>query len=187
MSDEDGPSPTRNREVDARKTRRALAKVRRAVAQAEAAGVSLSAWESDFAESVEDRLETYGSAFVDPAKGAREEALSTLQAQKLREIARKSRAATREQRSPANGAAGEDLAGDGEQRPKRRQGPWRSSKKMKGRGPRIRDVDADLALTLDDAPAALDRGPACAPTLKSRPPRSKGRPAFTLVRGGRED
>lgn len=85
------------RVVPPAKTRRALAKLRRAVKAAETAGgggeggEGLTRWESEFAASLEERLETYGSAFTDPAKGGAEEALSARQAQKLREIAKKAR------------------------------------------------------------------------------------------------
>ena len=75
-----------------KKTKRALAKLRRTAARAEADGApDLSNWESEFLESVEERLETYGSAFNDPEKGDREEALSRLQSHKLKEIDKKAR------------------------------------------------------------------------------------------------
>lgn len=81
--------------MDERKTRAALRKLRRAVAQAEERAkeggedAKLSDWERDFAKSVETKLETYGSAFRDPSKGRLEEPLSARQAQKLREIGKK--------------------------------------------------------------------------------------------------
>lgn len=77
------------REVDARKTRKALRKLERARKTAEAEGHELSDWETEFADSVEKRLKTYGSAFRDAAKGRLEEPLSARQAQKLTEIGRK--------------------------------------------------------------------------------------------------
>lgn len=81
------------RKVDERKTRRALRKLRRAVDAAEGGGekAKLSDWEKEFAESVEKRLETYGSAFTDPSKGVLDEPLSARQAAKLSEIGRKAR------------------------------------------------------------------------------------------------
>lgn len=83
--------PTGPRAVSASKTRRALAALRRAKAEAEKGGGerALSAWEAAFAQSVEARLEAYGSAFRNPAKGALGEPLSRLQALKLRQIAKK--------------------------------------------------------------------------------------------------
>lgn len=83
------------REVDERKTRAALRKLRRAVEQAEERAkdgegdAKLSDWEREFAKSVETKLETYGSAFRDPSKGRLEEPLSARQSQKLREIGKK--------------------------------------------------------------------------------------------------
>lgn len=66
----------------------ALKRVRR---QAERAQVELSEWEGEFLGSVEDRVKTYGRAFGDPEKGAAGEALSALQAVKLKEIAAKAK------------------------------------------------------------------------------------------------
>lgn len=81
-----------SRDTDPKETRKALRKLRAARARAEAGtGPALSDWEAEFLASLEARLETYGSAFADPAKGQREAALSRLQGQKMREIDRKSR------------------------------------------------------------------------------------------------
>lgn len=80
------------RDVDERKKRRALRKLRRAAELAEAGlGPPLSDWEREFLEEVEARIEEYGSAFADPGKGRLEEPLSALQAAKLKEIDRKAR------------------------------------------------------------------------------------------------
>lgn len=54
-------------------------------------GPPLSDWEKQFLEEIEERIETYGSAFHDPEKGAADEALSSLQHVKLREIDKKAR------------------------------------------------------------------------------------------------
>ena len=76
----------------------ALKRVRR---QAERAEVKLSDWEGEFLGSVEDRVKTYGRAFGDPEKGAAGEALSALQAVKLKEIAAKAKGEKKElQRRP---------------------------------------------------------------------------------------
>ncbi len=77
------------RAVDPRRTRKALRRVRRLAASAEEA--SLSDWEKTFLGEVGARLEEYGSAFADYAKGAPDEALSRLQGAKLREISSKAR------------------------------------------------------------------------------------------------
>jgi hypothetical protein len=71
--------------------RAALNALRRARRVAEKAGVKLSDWEGEFLGSVEDRVKTYGRAFGDPEKGAQGEALSVLQAVKLKEIAAKAK------------------------------------------------------------------------------------------------
>lgn len=80
------------REVDKRKTRKALRKLRRAAERAsEGGGPGLTDWEKDFVQGVSGRLETYGSAFRDPGKGRLDEALSQRQAEVARVIDRKSR------------------------------------------------------------------------------------------------
>jgi hypothetical protein len=81
------------REVDPKRTRKALRRVRRLAAMQTDAETppDYSGWEREFLGEVEGRLEKYGSAFANLAKGRAEEALSTLQAQKLREIERKAK------------------------------------------------------------------------------------------------
>lgn len=73
--------------------RAALNALRRARRRAEAAGVELSEWEDGFLGSVAERVETYGRAFGDPEKGAPGQALSALQARKLKEIVGKAKEA----------------------------------------------------------------------------------------------
>lgn len=85
------------REVDPKRTRKALRTVRKLGAPVE--GVDYSGWEREFLQEVEARLERYGSAFADLSKGQAEEALSRLQTQKLKEIAKK--AAGKEQKPRA--------------------------------------------------------------------------------------
>ncbi|HWA00600.1 MAG TPA: hypothetical protein VG841_09840 [Caulobacterales bacterium] len=53
--------------------------------------VDYSQWEEEFLGEVGQRLEKYGSAFHDLSKGRKDEALSTLQTVKLKEIAAKAR------------------------------------------------------------------------------------------------
>lgn len=94
------------REVDDKSTRKALARIRRAKAAveraiakaeeddpdaAEAARIELTDWEDEFMSSIEERLNTFGSAYADPSLGAEGEALSTLQLAKLKEIEKKAR------------------------------------------------------------------------------------------------
>ncbi len=71
--------------------RAALNALRRAKRAALRAGVDLSTWEGEFLGSVESRLQTYGRAFGDPEKGAPGQALSALQARKLKEITAKAK------------------------------------------------------------------------------------------------
>jgi len=87
-----------SREIDERKKKKALRRldrVRRALAEAEADGDAeaarearalLTEWEDEFLGSVEERLNTFGSAFTDPDKGSLDEPLSQLQAAKLKEL-----------------------------------------------------------------------------------------------------
>lgn len=80
------------RQVDERRRRAALRKLRRAARLAEeGSGPPLSEWELRFLTEVTERIDRYGGAFADPAKGASGEALSGLQQLKLREIDRKAR------------------------------------------------------------------------------------------------
>ncbi|MEL6758741.1 MAG: hypothetical protein AAFP81_20105, partial [Pseudomonadota bacterium] len=73
------------RDVDDRKKRKALRKIRKAAMLAEQGlGPPLSDWEKQFLEEVEERIEKYGSAFHDLDKGGADEALSSLQYVKLR-------------------------------------------------------------------------------------------------------
>jgi hypothetical protein len=74
--------------------RAALNALKRARRTADRAGVKLSDWEGEFLGSVEDRLKTFGRAFGDPEKGAPGEALSMMQAVKLKEIAAKAKGET---------------------------------------------------------------------------------------------
>lgn len=71
--------------------RAALNALRRARRAADKAGVKLSDWEGEFLGSVADRVKTYGRAFGDPEKGAPGQALSAMQAVKLKEIAAKAK------------------------------------------------------------------------------------------------
>lgn len=84
------------RDVDPKRTRKALRQVRRLTALQEAAPEGApppdySGWEKEFLSEVEARLDKYGSAFADLGKGAPDEALSRLQAQKLKEIEKKAK------------------------------------------------------------------------------------------------
>jgi hypothetical protein len=75
------------REVDPKRTRKALRLVRK-LAEAQPAE-DYSGWEKEFLDEVGGRLDKFGSAFNDGAKGRLDEPLSNLQAVKLKEIAAK--------------------------------------------------------------------------------------------------
>ena len=85
--------PTDHKAATKRAALSALKKARRA---AERAGVKLSEWEGEFLGSVADRVKTYGRAFGDPEKGAPGQALSAMQAVKLKEIAAKAKGEKKE-------------------------------------------------------------------------------------------
>lgn len=79
-------APPDRREVVKRAALNALRRVQRAAAKA---GIELSEWEDEFLGSVQERVKTYGRAFGDPDKGAPGQALSMMQAVKLKEITAK--------------------------------------------------------------------------------------------------
>ncbi|MBX3431540.1 MAG: hypothetical protein KF779_18290 [Hyphomonadaceae bacterium] len=94
------------RDVDRKQTRKALRIIRKLAAQGSApetvdpetgevkpgeGAVDYSQWENEFLTEVDQRLEKYGSAFADLSKGRKDDALSTLQTVKLKEIAAKAR------------------------------------------------------------------------------------------------
>ncbi|MBX9745820.1 MAG: hypothetical protein K2X34_02895 [Hyphomonadaceae bacterium] len=95
------------REIDAKKTRKAQRLIRKLAVKGSApeaidpetgevkpgeGAVDYSPWENEFLTEVDQRLEKYGSAFANLSKGRKDEALSTLQTVKLKEIAAKARA-----------------------------------------------------------------------------------------------
>ncbi len=71
-----------------RKKRKALSRIRKTLAKSKDLSDldAFSEWETEFAESLEERLETFDSAFRDPQKGRLDAALSYAQAFKLKEI-----------------------------------------------------------------------------------------------------
>jgi pyruvate/2-oxoglutarate dehydrogenase complex dihydrolipoamide acyltransferase (E2) component len=74
--------------------RAAINALKRARRAAEKAGVDLSEWEGEFLGSVGERVATHGRAFGDPEKGAPGQALSRMQAIKLKEITAKAKGET---------------------------------------------------------------------------------------------
>ncbi|MEC9250572.1 MAG: hypothetical protein VX501_07975 [Pseudomonadota bacterium] len=94
------------REIDDKKTRKALrrlARAKRAAQQADGDDTRLSEWEDEFLGSLEERLEKFGSAFNDPDKGSLDDALSGRQSVKLREIEKKAKGKGRKPMSRGSG------------------------------------------------------------------------------------
>jgi hypothetical protein len=156
------------REVDDKKTRRALRRLARAKAKAESGGedAKLSEWEDEFVASVEDRLNTFGSAFNDPEKGRLDDALSGRQSVKLREIEKKASGKTR--KPMARGSGFKQKPGSSFKRSsfKAKSGPS---------GPRVRDIHDDLPEDEDPPPSA--------PEI----PRPAHKPRLRVVKGGKDD
>lgn len=162
-----------SRDIDDRKKKKALRRLQRVrdalaaaeadgdVEAAEAARAQLSEWEDGFLGSVEERLNTFGSAFADPEKGALDEPLSRLQAAKLKEL--------------------EDKAKGKETRPwkrssfKQKPGKGFSSKRPAPRA-NVRDINEDVPEPPQPAPeppASTDAAPA---------PRAR----FQVIKGGKD-
>jgi hypothetical protein len=181
------------RDVDERKKRAALRKLRKAAELAEQGkGPPLSDWEREFLEEVEERIEKYGSAFADPMKGDEGEALSALQQLKLKEIDKKARGKARKGFSQKSAS--------GKKTPK---GSF-----AKRAPPRVRQIDDDIEEDVADEavktppPAPVPRGK---PVLKTVPknessepvpdaykdntpaPRPAGRPVFRVIEGGKTE
>jgi len=87
------------------KKRKALSRLRKTLSKAKdlPQDGAFSDWENEFATSLEQRLETFDSAFADPEKGKADEALSYRQAYKLKEIEDK---AAGKQKKPWNRGGG---------------------------------------------------------------------------------
>lgn len=139
------------REVEDKSTRKALARIRRAKAAveraiakaedpdaAEAARVELTDWEDEFMSSVEERLNTFGSAYADPSLGSEGEALSRLQLAKLKEIEKKAQG-----KAPKGFARGGGSSFKNKGSGFKRKGPERRS--------RDRDINADVIAPVEDA------------------------------------
>ena len=156
------------REVDERKKRAALRKLRRAAElAAQGLGPPLSDWEVAFLDEVEGRIEKFGSAFSDPMKGADGEALSGLQQAKLREIDKKAR-----------GKGGKTLKA-------------RKPMGAKHRPPRPdRDADIEAATAPEPAPELPARTrPALVPVdglagTGNVTPLRRAKPRLTVIEGG---
>jgi hypothetical protein len=155
------------REVDKRKTGKALRRLKRVAERAAeraaaAGGPGLTDWEKDFVAGVSERLETYGSAFRDPAKGALDEALSQRQTQVVRALDKKGRPKNKEAEKP------------GEANPARPAPRSTFKRKAPVRTSRGRDINEDLPVE----PAA--------PTVETpATPSRRGWPALRVITGGK--
>lgn len=152
------------RDVDERKKRKALRKIRKAAMLAEQGlGPPLSDWEKQFLEEVEERIEKFGSAFHDLEKGGADEALSSLQFVKLREIDKKAR--------------GKGKSGFRQKSSFKRKSP-----------PRERQIDEDieeLPPPPKQAGPKLVRASDLSPTDVATPaPKPSSRPKFRVIEGG---
>lgn len=88
------------RRVDPQLTKQALNALRRAAKKAKASEAGLSDWEAEFLSSVEERLNTFGSAFSDPDKGQTSAPLSLRQGLKVRQISKKGEKAAPQKPKP---------------------------------------------------------------------------------------
>lgn len=139
------------RKVDDKKTRSALRKIARAKRAAENASsedTKLSDWEGEFIESVEERLEKFGSAFADPEKGSLDDALSARQARKLKEIENKARGKPRKPMSRGSGFGSGSSGNSNRSGLKNKSAKWVS---------RDRDINADMIEDETTAPEPIAR------------------------------
>lgn len=99
-----------------RKKRKALARLRKTLDKSKQLSTEdeFTDWENEFATSLEQRLETFDSAFIDPDKGRPDEALSYRQAAKLKQIEDKAKG---KPRKPWN-----QSGGFGTKKPKKKYG-----------------------------------------------------------------
>ncbi len=169
------------REVDKRKTTKALRKLRRVAERAsEEGGPGLTTWEKDFVEGVTTRLEKYGSAFRDPGKGRLEEALSARQAQITRVIDKKSRKSKTADPAAADKKDERPRSTFKQRQPMRAQSARKQAKSKTAWKPRIRDINEDVEIeTPPPAPT-----PTPPPTPTPAPPKS-GPPSLKIIRGGK--
>lgn len=169
-----------SREIDERKKRKALRRLRKAAElAARGEGPELSDWERTFLEEVEERIETFGSAFADPEKGNLDDPMSALQAQKLKEIGKKARGKETgfKTRKPLG---------------------WKKKQEF---APRVRQLDEDIAEDTPPPPEpeakptrpplgvvrASDLSPRPKPAETPRKPEPDRRAAFRVIKGGKDD
>ncbi len=126
----------------------------------------LNEWEKEFVEGVSERLETYGSAFRDPAKGPLDEALSQRQTQIVRVLDKKTRPKSKSlepSRTPMKSGSG-------------------FKRKTPERKGRVRDINDDIA----EESAAPEQSIAEPPAKPAGDP-DQLRAGLRVIRGGRSD
>lgn len=147
----------KDRRAKARKARAAKRKLERLSKSLEDVE-DLTDWESEFAESLSERLDKYDSGFVDPEKGGRNEALSYGQKKIVSQLRKKDK----------DNKSGKGL---------RRSG-------FKSKGPkftsRVRQIDDDF----DDAPPLPSISEKATPKFPppNRLPPPKGKPFLRIVK-----
>lgn len=152
----------RARERSARNAQRKLERLHRTLRERE----DLSEFEEEFAESVSERLDKFGSAFADLEKGRPGDALSFAQKRVVAQMNKKVKALKRR-------AAAADDDTETLKRPRYDRRPARSSFKSKSKSkwaPNVRQLDE----TFEDAPTEADTAE------PDRPP--VGRPALRIVK-----
>ena len=137
------------RERSARNARRKLERLHRTLVESG----EITDFENEFAESVTERLDQFGSAFHDLEKGRPGDALSAAQKQVVARMNRKVKEAKKAARAAKLGKA----ASDEKERPRSSFKPKRSSFRS-GYTPRIRQLDEAFEAeptTTDPAPEAV--------------------------------
>lgn len=140
-----------------RKARAAQRKLKKAKLELEKLG-EITDWEEEFVDSVDERIDKFGSAFKDREKGGMSEALSNKQKQVLAQMRRKIR--DKGKQSP------DSFKKEGAKsfKSKRKSG----FKNKSGFKPRVRHIEDDI---VDEPPAE---------------PPQKGTPALKIIQGGKD-
>ncbi|MCF6274687.1 MAG: hypothetical protein L3J05_02870 [Robiginitomaculum sp.] len=131
--DESDKQKRKDQKARIRRARGAQRKLKKARAELEALG-EITDWEDEFIASVDERLEKYDSAFVDPSLGGFAQALSNRQLQVLAQMRRKIKDKKK--------SATIDADDDDPDKPK-----WRSSFKPKHKSSfksRVRNIEDEM-------------------------------------------
>lgn len=133
----------------------------------------LTEWETEFAEGVSERLDTFGSAFADPEKGGRGEALSYAQKKVVSSLKRKAKD------SRKSGADDDYLDDDEDANSTFKPRSSFKSKRPKFK-PRVRQLDEDFE---DEGEPDTGRLPPKLAQSEDPPaPPPKGKPFLRIVK-----